>query len=240
MSKTIPVLLLVAGLPMAALAGPNPGATTFTVRIENVSTPATLRLSDGTTAPAPNSPGAWVVQRKPGRLFEPGRTQRGWGLEAQAEDGDPSALAAHCMHHDGVRAAGVFNQPVGDTQPGPALPGKAYEFTVTARPGDRLAFTTMFGQSNDAFLAPEAKGIALFEQGRPVSGDVTSQVLLWDAGTEVNEEPGLGPNQAPRQPAPNTGPSETRPVMRLNDRFTWPRVQDVLRVTITPSQTAAN
>ena len=36
----------------------------------------------------------------------------------------------------------------------------------------------------------------------------TSQILLWDAGTEVNEEPGLGPNQAPLQPAPHTGTRE--------------------------------
>jgi hypothetical protein len=43
---------------------------------------------------------------------------------------------------------------------------------------------------------------------KPIAGDITSQILLWDAGTEVNEEPGLGPNQAPLQPAPNTGPVE--------------------------------
>ena len=30
-------------------------------------------------------------------------------------------------------------------------------------------------------------------------------VALWDAGTEKNEVPGVGPNQAPRQAAPNTG-----------------------------------
>jgi len=36
----------------------------------------------------------------------------------------------------------------------------------------------------------------------------TSQILLWDARTEVNEEPGLGPNQAPLQPAPHTGTRE--------------------------------
>src|SRR5438034_7237818 len=35
--------------------------TTFTVRIENVSTASTLRLSNGQTAPAPNAPGLWVV-----------------------------------------------------------------------------------------------------------------------------------------------------------------------------------
>ncbi len=238
--KTISALLLLATTPVLALAAPMKGQTTFTVRIENVSTGSTLKLSNGSTAPAPHSPGAWVVQEKPARLFMPGKLQPGWGLEMQAEDGDPSKLAEHCMHHEGVRAAGVFNVPQGDDKPGPALPGKAYEFTVTAKPGDRLAFTTMFGQSNDVFFAPDEKGIALFANGRPVSGDVTAQVMLWDAGTEVNEEPGAGPNQAPRQMSPNSGPSESKPVAKLQDRYTWPRVSDVIRVTITPSQAASN
>ena len=65
------------------------GATTFTERIENVSTTGTLKLSSGGTAPAPNSPGAWVVQKMPSRLFASGKVQAGWGLEKQAEDGDP-------------------------------------------------------------------------------------------------------------------------------------------------------
>ena len=238
--KTIPALLLLAATPIMALAAPPKGQMTFTVRIENVSTPSTLKLSNGSTAPAPHSPGAWVVQEKPARLFESGKLQSGWGLEMQAEDGDPTKLAQHCMHHAGVMAAGVFNVPKGDDKPGPALPGKAYEFTVMAKPGDRLAFTTMFGQSNDVFFAPDEKGIALFANGRPVSGDVTSQVMLWDAGTEVNEEPGAGPNQAPRQMAPNTGTSEAKPVMKLKDMYNWPRVADVIRVTIMPTQSAAN
>jgi hypothetical protein len=68
-------------------------------------------------------------------------------------------------------------------------------------------------------------GIALFDaNGKPIRGDVTSQILLWDAGTEVNEEPGLGPNQAALQPAPNTGPAE-HGVVRPS-------------VTITPAPTA--
>jgi len=243
MNKLAFAVLLVAVPALGAAAprqAPMQGQTSFTVRIENVSTASTLRLSSGSTAPAPSSPGAWVVQAKPGRLFEAGKPQRGRGLESQAEDGDPGKLAAHCVHDEGVLSAGLFNTPKGDDKPGPALPGKAYEFTFMAKPGDRLAFTTMFGQSNDVFIAPDDKGIALFPNGRAVSGDVTSQLSLWDAGTEVNEEPGLGTNQAPRQSAPNTGPSESKPVMKVHDGFTWPKVSDVVRVTISPSQSASN
>jgi len=68
---------------------------------------------------------------------------------------------------------------------------------------------------------------------------VTSQLILWDAGTEVNQEPGFGPDQAPRQKAPNTGKDEReaiRPVKDVKDGFTYPSVAAVIRVTITPEK----
>jgi hypothetical protein len=44
----------------------------------------------------------------------------------------------------------------------------------------------------------------------PLDGtlDVTSQIVLMDLGTEVDEPLGEGPNQAPRQPSWNTGADE--------------------------------
>src|SRR5439155_19223483 len=94
-------------------------------------------------------------------------------------------------------------------------------------------------QSNDLFLAPGDRGIRLFDWKADVmSADLTSLVGLRDAGTEVNQEPGLGPDQAPRQKAPNTGASERKPVQLVKDvkdGFTYPKVSDVLRVTITPA-----
>lgn len=239
MSSKIWLAAAILALPVIAQAD-SPKGTQFNVRIENVSTTATLRGAKGMTAPAPNSPGLWVVQNRSARLFQAGQPDLGWGLESQAEDGDPSKLAEHCMHHEGVVASGVFNTPVGDDKPGPALPGKAYEFTFTAKPGERLAFTTMFGQSNDLFYAPGEAGIALFDaKGRPASGDVTSQLTLWDAGTEVNEEPGFGANQAPRQSGPNTGTAEKRALGKVKDGFRYPKVGEVLKVTITPMETTA-
>jgi len=43
-----------------------------------------------------------------------GKPDRGHGLEAQAEDGNPSPLAASVKKMKGVVASGVFNTPVGD------------------------------------------------------------------------------------------------------------------------------
>ena len=131
--------------------------------------------------------------------------------------------------------SGVFNTPVGETMPGPIGPGQAYEFRIGAAPGDRLSFATMFAQSNDVFFAPDGDGIALYgAKAAPIDGDVTSQVMLWDAGTEMNEEPGIGMNQAPRQSAPNTGPADSDDTVRLvDDGYTYPAVSDVIKVMVT-------
>jgi hypothetical protein len=73
-------------------------------------------------------------------------------------------------------------------------------FTIAAQPGDLLSFATMFGQSNDCFYGPKGGAIALFDQnGRPLMGDHAVEVVLYDAGTEVNQAPGVGPDQGPRQ-----------------------------------------
>jgi hypothetical protein len=135
-----------------------------------------------------------------------------------------------------VLESGVFNTPTDASEPGPALPGSAYEFNVHAEEGDYLTFATMLVQTNDLFLAPDEFGIAFYEMGssEPVSGDVTDQILLWDAGTEVNEVPGEGANQAPRQEDPNTGEDENGVVQLVDDGFEYPAVSDLIEVTITP------
>ena len=51
---------------------------------------------------------------------------------------------------------------------------------------------------------------------------MTPQLSLWDAGTEVNEEPGLGPNQGPRQKAPDAGVAEHNAVAHVSDRTAIP------------------
>lgn len=210
--------------------------TRFTVRVENTSGMDGLAASDGTRWPFAVSPGTWVVDERDGHLFTVGK-KAGSELEAQAEDGNPEALAASLgsRAHGGHMLHGFFNLPAGATVPGPITPGGAYEFSFQARPGMKLSFAMMFGQSNDLFYAP-AKGIALFdEKGRPISGDITSRLSLLDAGTEVNQEPGIGPDQAPRQKAPNTGAPESKPVAPVKDQFTYPQTERVLRVSITPA-----
>jgi hypothetical protein len=238
-------LILAALTPIPAFAQYATGREVqFTVRVENVSTASTLKLSNGMTAPAPTAPILWTVTDAGNPLFAPGKKDRGQGLEQLAEDGNPGVLADFIKANlKSVSYSGVVTMPVGDKSAGPILPGKAYEFTFPAAPGQRLTLAMMFGQSNDLFYAPGADAIALFDdKGMPLSVDLTSTLQLWDAGTEVNEEPGLGAHQAPRQAAPNTGTTERGTVRLVKDGFRYPKVADVVRVTLkpTPVNTAAH
>jgi hypothetical protein len=238
----ITLLLGVTG-PVAGTSYAAMPAQQFAVRIENVSTENTLKPSNGAKAPAAVAPGVWLVHPDGEPLFTQGKPDRGKGLEALAEDGNPSVLAMTLREQAGVIGSGVFNTPVGASGPAPIGPGGVFEFTISAAPGSRLSFAMMFGQSNDLFYAPGSKGISLFDaNGHPRSGEITSSITLWDAGTEVNEEPGIGPNQAPRQAAPHTGPREhgvVRPISEVKDGFHYPAVSEVIRVTITPQQQMA-
>ena len=207
--------------------------TTFLVRIENVSTSTTLTTSIG-AAPTPLAPGVYAVHKIGGAIFHNGQPDVGLGLEALAEDGDPSILATSLSTQVGVIEVGIFNTPMGATSPGPLLPGGTYEFQFSAAAGERLSFATMFVQSNDLFYAPLESGIFLFDaQGNPIQGDITSEIFLWDAGTEINQEPGVGSHQAPRQPAANSGADENGLVQVVSDGYLYPSISDVIRVTIT-------
>ncbi len=189
-------------------------------------------LSENTGITDLLAPGVYVVHTNNDPLFTSGSADRGEGLENLAEDGDPSLLAAAVQTAAGVKSSGVFTTPVGAAGPGPLTPGNSYSFSFDAEEGDYLSLATMFVQSNDLFYAPDGKGIALFEGGSAVSGDITSQIMLWDAGTEVNEKPGFGLNQPPRQSGANSGAAENGAVRPVDDSFTYPSVNQVIRVTI--------
>lgn len=120
-------------------------------------------------------------------------------------------------------------------RPAPIGSGGAYEFTVHASQGHRLSLATMFVPSNDLFVGANGQGIALFQpSGVPFTADATAALVPIDAGTEVNQEPGIGPDQVQRQSAVDTGPSESRPLGWVSDGFGYPTTRSVIRLTITP------
>ncbi len=223
---------LVSHYSLTSLARAN-GETRFVVRIENVSSKDGQTSLNGSRWPFALSPGMWVTHKRAAALFEEGKTASP-GIEMQAEDGNPEGLIRmlESQNHNGH---GLFNTPVGASAPGPIGPGGAYEFIVTGKSGMKLSIALMFGQSNDWFYAP-GKGIDLFKNGKPVTGDITSNFILYDAGTEKDEEPGVGPNQAPRQKNPNTGDDEHGVVRKVKGSAFLSKTGEMFRVTITPEE----
>lgn len=225
------IALAVLVLGMQANVFARKKTATFKVRIENISSSDGLAAADGSKYPFALSPGMFVVTNDKTDFFKAGK-KANEGLEAQAEDGNPEFLSKNLLMAIGSTRMGIFKMPVGSEQAAPILPGGAYEFAFTAEEGQKLNLITMYGQSNDLFYAPE-KAIDLFAKGEALSGDITDKLMLWDAGTEVNQAPGIGDEQAPRQKAANTGTTEKGVVGMVKDGFSYPNTKDVLKVTIT-------
>lgn len=178
----------------------------------------------------PLAPSAWLVHQNSGELFAAG-TRASAGLQVLAEDGSPAALVASL---DGLNA-GAAAVGRGASGPGPIFaPTGNYTFEITASPGDHFSLANMFVQSNDWFFG--LNSLPLFDENdRPISGSVTHHVTLYDAGTEVDETPGFGPNQAPRQAGPNTGAAQGGVIQVVTDA-PFNHEAGVIHVTITPVQ----
>jgi hypothetical protein len=153
---------------------------------------------------------------------------------ASAEEGKQKfTVSVDNVAHFAYTDSGVFNTPTGSGGPGPLLPGQRYEWRFNAHPGERLSFATMFVQSNDWFFAPDEMGIPLFNAGgSQASGDVTHYVKLWDAGTEGDQVPGEGADQAPRQSGADSGPADPTDQVRQVLTAGLPPVNELVRVTI--------
>lgn len=187
----------------------------------------------------PFSPGAWLVHSEGSQpLYQIDTPDFGEGLEGVAEDGTPMTLVNSLNAKAEVSMAAVLNTPVGASSPGPIGPGASYTFSFTASEGENLNFATMFIQSNDWFYAFSPNGVPLFEDGQAIDGDLTSQVFLYDAGTEADEYPGAGLSQVIRQASLNSGEADANSNVRLVDpaaQNNVPQTSSEIRVTIESS-----
>jgi len=231
--KLVVPLVLAALIVLPSFGGNQNGhEATFTIRVENISTKDGEVASNGTRWSFALSPGLWTLLDREDLPFKEGKPASR-GLEMQAEDGDPSGLEK-MLAAENHTGHGIFNTPIGAKNAGPIRPADSFEFSISAKPGMRILMTMMFGQSNDWFYAPE-KPIELFDKsGQPVNSDVTSRFVLYDAGTEKDEEPGIGPNQGPRQKTVNTGEDEHGVVHKVKDSPFVSRNAELFRVTISP------
>ena len=206
-----------------------PQEVTFEVTITNTSFLGQLD-TDRAGGQIPLSPGVWALTKGAANpFFEVGEPASA-GLEDVAEDGNVALLADEAGAISRVVDSATLPDPLG-----PILAGQSYTFTVTASPGERLHLATMFVQSNDYFFA-DANGIRLFHGAIPVSGDVTSAINLYDAGTEVGGVPGTGADQVLTQGGLlDVGADENGVVAPASDDgFELPADEDVIMVTVTP------
>ena len=232
------VLLLICCLPFTACDDDddNPITTrTFTVTIQNVSTSTTLQPGAMPDRTAPLSPGIWAVLES-GSIFTL-NTEANLAVERLAEEGSTDMLITGFSGDQNIEDYDEFSAPGGADNSPVISAGQSATFTFDADPGDKLQIMTMFGQSNDWFYAFDNGGLDLFNGDDPISGDQTNHLALYDAGTELDEMPGLGITQ--KADHPNTidvGPIDLVDMitnaMSRHTTFIIPATNSVVRVTI--------
>ncbi len=213
--KFTPILLafglvfLIAALPSLAIESEleaeqmvmafsevNPNAETSEALLQNLSSPVvTFQIVIKNRSPYGGldtsfSSGVWALHAENTEALFTENMTASAALEALAEDGDTALIIPELMADTTIWQHGQF---------GPISAGDLYTFTVaTTRTDAYLSWATMFSESNDIFVGPGQNGMPLFDNGVPRYGDVVSDVQLWDAGTERNQAPGMGPHQPTR------------------------------------------
>src|SRR6266511_1281700 len=95
--------------------------TKFTVRIENITKPNAFTASNGVKWSLGFSPGVAVVHTGKGPIFAAGKKDRGKGLEAQSEEGDPGMLATSLEGSKGIKSVALFKRPSARALPARSL-----------------------------------------------------------------------------------------------------------------------
>jgi hypothetical protein len=206
---------------------------TVRVTITNVSAPGALTTDAGDALDIVLSPGAWAVHTEDAGLFAEGEPASP-GLEALAEGGDSTTLLAEIADDPAFFRTGTFGaQHVGENyEENPFLPGESVSFDVHGRTDTVLSLAAMFIHSNDMLVATDPAGIALdLPMDEPT--DSTTELGLWDAGTEVDEPPGSGPTQPMQGPG---GTDEGGVVHRVEgtdeDGHTWPATEIFIEIIL--------
>jgi hypothetical protein len=225
-------LVLLSSLPfgVACDAEPEPVEDVrIRVTIVNTATAGSLTTSTGDAVDITLSPGIWAVHAPGPALFVPDQAATP-GLEAMAETGMATQLMAEIQDFPGFVRQGTFgvDRPGENYEENPFAPGEQVSFDVHGTTADHLSLAMMFVHSNDVIVATPADGLPL-DLSIDETRDVTDQIALWDAGTEVNEEPGAGPNQ-PMQG--EGGEPENGLVAPVDDDNTWPTIDAFLSITL--------
>ena len=211
-----------------------PQSQRFTVTVENVSTPDLVNtVRAGGTVPL--SPGVFTVSAGANPMFTSG-LPADEGTERIAEDGFPESKLAAVKANRAVES-GSFDSP-GGPDSGPAIfASEKSTFTFEAQPGNQLQLARTFVQSNDWFSSFGNGGLPLFNGTTPGTGDVSSSLVVYDAGTEAGTPPGTDqkPAQTPTEVNKGAADSVNRVETAAQRRpdYTVPPVTSVIKITIT-------
>lgn len=229
MTRRIASIFFVLPWLLSACGSDSDSSTVFEIKLENVST---TTLNNGVAIAF--SPVVWVAHDAGPTIYEAGAPASA-GLKAFAEDGNAQPLLEDLEASDNASLVGLVQTT--EAKLGLLVPGQTYRFLIAAKDEEKFSLVSAFLQGNDLVIASKQDGIDLFDAaGNARSGDFTGDLVFLDAGTEVNETPGAGPNQVIRQTAPGAGTRENGVVGPVADGFAYPSIPAMVRLTITPTQ----
>lgn len=230
---TLPGLLLTSFALAGCEGGTDPEPVTVRVTLENIASAGALMSASGETRDVLISPGVWTVHVDGAGLFREGEPASS-AIEAMAEGGKSDELRAELMDGKGILAQGQYSTGPkdGSYEDSPLAPGDTVQFEVSARSDARLSFVSMFIHSNDVLFASPPQGLGL-GLALDEEVDASAEAGLWDAGTEVNEEPGFGSSQPAQGPG---GEDEGGVVQRIDGAdasgYVYPAPESFARVTL--------
>ena len=149
-------------------------------------------------------------------IYELGKTDSGMGLKDIAQFGNVTKLQNSLKSLPNVKGVYIAGNA-------PVAPGNKVTTNFNADPGDKIAYATMFGFSNDWFYANEQNIDA------NMKGDLTSKTVLFDSGTGVDQYPGAGNHQALFGGTPQ---SENMVISKVGTQYPIPAAQNVIKVTV--------
>ncbi|WP_415324934.1 spondin domain-containing protein [Chryseobacterium sp. MMS23-Vi53] len=149
-------------------------------------------------------------------IYELGQLDSGKGLKEISQFGNVSVLQNSLKSLPNVKGVYVAGSA-------PVTPGQKVSANFEANSGDKIAYVTMFGFSNDWFYANEQSIDA------NSLGDISSKTSLFDSGTGINQYPGAGNHQALFGGMPQ---AENIVISKVGNAYPIPAVQNVIKVTI--------
>ena len=240
--KALPFLVML--LPLLIHCGdseeePTPKEIKMVLELENISADGAFKGSNDMNIPLPLAPGFYAVTSDADALFAV-NTTASEAMETLAEVGNPNTLIELAKGQSTTAEAGILgdiDNP--DYKESPITSGGKATLIITIKDDHKLVVASMLGVSNDTFLGTKPGGLDLSTIDTTTTTDITDQFAWWDAGTEVNEPIGEGPNQVSNAPGTDTGTEEMglmRPadLKDNDDNALLPDVNQVVRVTLKP------